>query len=231
MSVLQRVIASIFISTIPFAALGGDDSFPPDPTHERVQPTIDCDRPEGLPPEAPCIGTIVTVDTAKNLIYLYRDGSLVARAPAATGMNRLLITPRNQWLFRTPQGRMRILRKVVDPVWVKPDWAFVEERRPVPPGNSPTRRERGVLGKYALDLGDGIMIHGTREIDSLGRNASHGCIRVGREMLEKIYRAVDVGTAVYVFASEPLTYTVEDRRTGRTFELESVSELFAYLNR
>ncbi len=60
---------------------------------------------------------------------------------------------------------------------------------------------KGHLGKYALDLGDGIMIHGTAEYDSIGRKASHGCIRLPEDMLETVYNAAPVGTDVYIFES------------------------------
>lgn len=158
-----------------------------------------CDRPEGLPPQASCSGVVITVDTTKNVLYLFRDGELVRSAPAATGSNQLLVKGLRKWLFRTPHGRMPVLQKRVDPVWTRPDWAFVEAGQMIPPPGSPKRKVSGVLGKYALDLGDGILIHGTKDLDSLGRNASHGCIRLGDEMLELVYETASVGTPVHVF--------------------------------
>ncbi|HEY5610062.1 MAG TPA: L,D-transpeptidase [Thermoanaerobaculia bacterium] len=159
-----------------------------------------CPRdPEGLPPEAPRQGTVITVDTGANVAYLYRDGALVLKGAAATGMDKMLTKGLRKWLFRTPRGRHRIVRKVVDPIWVKPDWAFIEEGKAIPPQNARSRRVPGKLGRYALDLGDGIMIHGTDDPTSLGRKVSHGCIRVGDELLKKMYRASDVGTEVWIF--------------------------------
>lgn len=154
---------------------------------------------EGLPPDAPRDGTLITVDTSRNILYLFRDGEMVRKDLAATGMDKEMRKGRKRWLFRTPKGLMRVLNKKVDPVWSRPDWAFVENGQKVPPGDSPKRKLRGVLGKYALDLGDGILIHGTKELASLGKKASHGCIRLGPEMLEIVYREAEVGTPVYVF--------------------------------
>lgn len=154
---------------------------------------------EGLPPDAPREGVLITVDTTRNLVYLFRDGELVRKDLAATGMDKELRKGRKRWLFRTPRGLMPVLAKKVDPVWTRPDWAFVEKGRKVPPSGSPERKVRGVLGKYALDLGGGILIHGTKELDSLGKKASHGCIRLGPEMLEMVYREAEIGTPVYVF--------------------------------
>lgn len=163
-----------------------------------------CSQPEvaGLPDEAPRTGTVITVDVSKNRVYLFQDGNLVAQSPAATGSNKSLVAGDDEWLFRTPLGHMKVLRKITDPVWRKPDWAFVEAGDPVPPPDSPKRLVRGHLGKFALDLGDGIMIHGTDDPDSIGRKVSHGCIRLPNKMLETVYRSAKVGTDVFVFQSE-----------------------------
>ena len=45
--------------------------------------------------------------------------------------------------------------KLTHPVWVKPDWAFIEEGLSVPT-NPADRVEQGVLGEYALGFGRGI---------------------------------------------------------------------------
>jgi L,D-transpeptidase YbiS len=162
-----------------------------------------CNEPiEGLPDEAPRVGTVITIDVARNRLYLFKDGQLVDESLAATGSEKLLKRGHRVWLFRTPHGHLKVLRKMTDPVWTKPDWAFVEAGDPIPPPNSPKRQVRGHLGKYALDLGDGIMIHGTDEYDSIGRKASHGCIRLPNDMLETLYRSVSVGTDVYIFESQ-----------------------------
>ena len=85
------------------------------------------------------------------------------------------------------------------PVWVKPDWAFIEEGEPVPAPNSPDRYEQGVLGSYGLYLGQGYLIHGTLFQRFLGQNVTHGCVRVGDEDLEKVWNLTRIGTAVYIF--------------------------------
>ncbi len=158
---------------------------------------------EGLPPEAPRNGTIITIDVSTNHAYLFRDGQLVRKSAAATGSDKVLRQGRKVWWFRTPRGRHTIVRKIVDPVWNKPDWAFVEEGKPIPPPDSPLRMEKGTMGKYALDLGERVMIHGTNDPRSIGRRVSHGCIRLPNDMLKLLWSEVEVGTAVYIFDSEP----------------------------
>ena len=172
---------------------------PPEPPPDPVQSWIESWEVEGLPPDAPREGVLITVDTTRNVLYLFRDAQLVGKAPAATGLDKMLTKGMQRWLFRTPRGIHPVVRKIVDPVWVKPDWAYVEEGKRIPPPDHPSRRVPGKLGKFALDLGDGIMIHGTKELNSLGKKASHGCIRLGPDMLSTVYREASVGTPVYIF--------------------------------
>ncbi len=141
----------------------------------------------------------IAVNPASNRLYLRRGQEELLAAIISTGTNDTLRYGKRRWVFETPRGMMTVLRKKADPVWIKPDWAFLEKGEPVPPRDSPERIERGVLGKYMLDLGGGIMIHGTPHEDKLGRSVSHGCIRVGLADLQVLYDSVPVGTRVYIF--------------------------------
>jgi len=62
-----------------------------------------------------------------------------------------------------------------------------------------TRFEYGVLGDYALSLGDGYLIHGTLYQRFLGLPVTHGCIRLNDENLELVYRSLQVGSKVYIY--------------------------------
>jgi len=173
---------------------------------------------EGLPPEAPRTGIVITVDVSLNRLYLFRDGQLVKESPAATGSEKVLKQGSHVWLFRTPEGHLTVVRKIEDPVWSKPDWAFIEDGQRVPPPDSPRRKIKGHLGRYALDLGEGIMIHGTDEPRSIGRRMSHGCIRLPNDMLKTVYRSAAIGTDVYIFESQPpQTATKRDRHSDLDF--------------
>jgi len=55
-----------------------------------------------------------------------------------------------------------VLGKIENPVWTKPDWAFVEAKEAIPPPDDPSRKVQGELGKYVFNLGDGYLIHGTK---------------------------------------------------------------------
>ncbi len=69
----------------------------------------------------------------------------------------------------------------------------------MPPIGTNQRRYSGVLGVNRLYLGDGYGIHGTDAPSSIGRGASHGCVRVRNEDAETLFRIVPVGTPVYIY--------------------------------
>lgn len=146
-------------------------------------------------------GAYLVVDRANNRIYLRKGDSLVLEAIASTGSGaelRETSGEKRSWTFQTPAGRFSVLGMRSDPVWTKPDWAFVEASEPIPTSLS-ERREYGTLGEYALDLGDGYMIHGTLYERLLGRSVTHGCVRVGREALREIVRNTRPGQQVFIF--------------------------------
>lgn len=68
----------------------------------------------------------------------------------------------------------------------------------IPPTSTLNRQLRNELGAYALDLGDGYMLHGTWDRTSIGTDATHGCIRVGDEDLAWLYTYVPVGVKVVI---------------------------------
>jgi len=69
----------------------------------------------------------------------------------------------------------------------------------VPPTGTKNRRVEGELGKYRLNLGEGYLLHGTPDKESIGFAATHGCVRLRDEDIEWLYTYVPVGTKVYIF--------------------------------
>ncbi|RPI46443.1 MAG: L,D-transpeptidase [Bacteroidetes bacterium] len=142
----------------------------------------------------------LVVNSSSNRFILYRGGREVWSGRCSTGSYILLKNgEEQQWMFKTPKGEFRIQGKTANPVWKKPDWAFVEEGLPVPPVNHTSRFEFGVLGDYALSLGDGYLIHGTLFQRYLGLPVTHGCIRLGDKDLEVVYNALNYGSKVYIY--------------------------------
>jgi L,D-transpeptidase YbiS len=145
-------------------------------------------------------GPWIVIDQTHNRLRLMRGDETLLEAPCSAGSGMVLKegAAGRVWVFDTPRGRFEVLSKAENPVWKKPDWAFVEEGQPIPkdPGD---RMEYGSLGEYALYFGNGYMIHGTLYERLLGRPVSHGCIRLGREPLRVVYRAAPLGTPVYIY--------------------------------
>jgi L,D-transpeptidase YbiS len=145
-------------------------------------------------------GAYLVVDSYRNRLRLVENGVPKHEAVCSTGTGTILRDPRNgrEWIFDTPIGERVIERKVKNPVWAKPDWAFIEEGY-LPPTNPEERFDPYSLGDYALYLGNGYIIHGTLFQTLLGRRVTHGCIRLGDADLELIYRNVRIGTRVYLY--------------------------------
>ncbi len=143
----------------------------------------------------------IVVDAKANKLYLKKGLTLLWSADVSVGRGGQLADKKSgqRWEFVTPRGEFRVIGKGVNPKWRKPDWSFVENGEPVPPPDDPSRFIDGELGAYFFNLGDGYLIHGTKSEDLLGRPASHGCVRVGSADLEKLYKAVPIGTKVYIF--------------------------------
>lgn len=146
-------------------------------------------------------GIYVVVDTAQNKVYVRKGEKILHTAIASTGSGASLKDPRNPdkgWVFETPRGVYAIMNKIKNPAWVKPDWAFIEEGEVIPT-KSQDRIETGVLGDYALGFGNGYFIHGTLYTRMLGTNVTHGCIRLGDEDLEYLYRHVPTGATLIIY--------------------------------
>jgi L,D-transpeptidase ErfK/SrfK len=143
----------------------------------------------------------IVVDTARNHLYIKRRDQVVVDALASTGSGTILDKPgetKGQWIFDTPRGEFVVQSKLINPVWVKPDWAFIEEGQAIPKSQA-DRIEPGVLGEYALGFGKGYFIHGTLYTRLLGKNVTHGCIRLNDEDLKSVYQLAKVGTPIMIF--------------------------------
>lgn len=144
-------------------------------------------------------GRWVVIDTGTNTLRLMQDDRLLLETVVATGSGIRLEDPDGprSWVFDTPRGEFTILEKITDPVWTRPDWAFIEAGEPIPTRWS-DRFERNVLGDFALDLGEGYLIHGSLFERALGLHVTHGCIRVSADDLRTLFDSVRVGTRVFI---------------------------------
>lgn len=98
----------------------------------------------------------------------------------------------------TPAGLWEVTDRILNPDWVMPkaDWVPKADWGRRIPGGSPDNPLKGAF--IALGDTEGVGIHGTADIDSLGSRASHGCIRMRPESAVALCRTVRKGTPVYI---------------------------------
>jgi hypothetical protein len=103
--------------------------------------------------------------------------------------------------WTTPVGEWSLYQKRENPTWYNPaldSWgADLPAVVPGGPGNP-----MGTRALYITAPGL-IRIHGTTSPDSIGRYASHGCIRMHNEQVEELYELVPVGTRVIIMGARP----------------------------
>jgi hypothetical protein len=69
----------------------------------------------------------------------------------------------------------------------------------IPPFGTVNRQIPDVLGKFKLDTGDGILIHGTNDPLAVGFWGTHGCVRLFDDDIEFVFANTPVGTPVYIY--------------------------------
>jgi lipoprotein-anchoring transpeptidase ErfK/SrfK len=144
-------------------------------------------------------GPYLIVNTTDNKFYLYSGNKMIRTGPCSTGKNELLIAGKREFRFKTPRGVHKVLRKQANPVWAKPDWAFIEDGEPIPPPGDPSRFDEYTLGPYKLEIGNGYMVHGTIWKRFMGQSVTHGCIRMLDDDIEAVYKTLPVGSKVIIY--------------------------------
>ncbi len=210
---VQLVAGSVLLLLLAFAGTGWDYREAPRPgadlsvspparpaTREAARLVAERQRLETALRRKVPRGPWIVIDQTHDRFRLMRGDDTVLEAPCSAGSGMVLKegSGGRVWVFDTPRGRFEVLSKLANPVWKKPDWAFVEEGEPIPKDPA-DRLEYGSLGEYALYFGNGYMIHGTLYERLLGRPVSHGCVRLGRDPLREVYRQAPVGTPVYIY--------------------------------
>lgn len=154
------------------------------------------DKLRDLIPDKPYI----LVNTTENRFVLRNSIDTIRTGVCSTGKDEILIYPNGtKKPFKTPKGMFSVLQKTKDPVWVKPDWAFIEEGKKPPSARSSERYDESTLGAYSLKIGDGYMLHGTLYQRFLGLPVTHGCVRLGDADLEVVYNSLDKGAKVFIY--------------------------------
>ena len=93
----------------------------------------------------------------------------------------------------SPEGVFAVANRLTDPTW------FAGPNGPVAPGkNNP-------LGSRWIGLSKkGYGIHGTNAPRSIGKAASHGCIRMRKHDVEELFELIGVGATVELHGERPV---------------------------
>jgi lipoprotein-anchoring transpeptidase ErfK/SrfK len=130
-------------------------------------------------------GTIVVRTNERKLLFVVADKKAISY-PVGVGKAG------KQW-----QGRAD-----VDGAYVEPAWSPTPEIKrdnPSLPSVIPGGSRGNPMGARALTLSGGkYAIHGTNRPNSIGKDASYGCIRMFNEDIIDLYGRVSVGTKVVV---------------------------------
>lgn len=129
----------------------------------------------------------IVVSLPDRKLALVEDGRVVKTYAVAAGA---AVSP-------SPAGEFKIAHRILHPTYYAPGVV-------IPPG------KENPLGTRWLGLTKkGYGIHGTNEPRSIGRRASHGCIRMRNDDIEELFELVRVGDLVELHAE-------------RTAELEQI---------
>lgn len=110
------------------------------------------------PPEA----TLIKINLPATRLDFYVGGKLQKSYPIAIGMPK----------YPTPVREFTITQIVWNPWWIPPDSEWAEDAEKTPPG------PQNPLGPVKMIMEEGVRIHGTNAPRSIGRAASHACIRM-----------------------------------------------------
>lgn len=138
----------------------------------------------------------ILVNIPSRSLWLYSGDEIVKYYPVGVGKSN----------FPTPMGKFKVIRKVVDPVFENPF--------------KPSRPKQSAASKYSPlgtrwigfleDKGGEYGIHGTYEVESVGKLSSHGCIRMYIKDAEDLFSSVDFDTPVEVIYDPVLIHRSGD---------------------
>jgi len=159
---------------------------------QRLNPDLD--------PWIPPVGTVVRLPTRYALPPAEADG-LVINLPemrlydfTGSGPVRVHSVAVGDASDPTPIQEFRIGAKSVDPIWNVPK-SIRAEKPHLPARVQPG--EDNPLGTRWMTLGESSYgIHGTNVRWSIGRNSTHGCVRLYEDEMQGLFDRIEPGTSV-----------------------------------
>jgi lipoprotein-anchoring transpeptidase ErfK/SrfK len=183
----------VFIRAKPGAKV--DQSVASEAIHEAVDAGRSSVRLTSRPVDpkvtAANLGANIVVRVDQNRLYLYDGFSVVRTWPVATAKPG----------YETPTGVWNIWDMRKDPTWYNPalDGWGADLPAVVPGGPTAPMGTRAIY----IDAPGLIRVHGTPDDASIGRYASHGCIRMHNSDVEALFELVDVGQHVVIVGHRP----------------------------
>jgi L,D-transpeptidase ErfK/SrfK len=152
----------------------------------------------------------IIVNIPDRTLYFFQEKQLMA---LPVGLGAIFENEYSSW--KTPEGKFRITGKRKDPTWYVPESIQIEyalKGKPVeetvPPG------PKNPLGKYAIKTSlPAVLIHETIWPGSVYRYMSHGCIRMLREHIERLFPLVEINMEGEIIYEPVKIATTEDGRT------------------
>lgn len=119
----------------------------------------------------------IVVSKSRNTLDLYLNERFFKQYRVGTGE-----------YGRTPTGEFTITEKIPQPTWWRPDGKAIPYGHP-----------ENVLGTHWLSLNaPGYGIHGTWEPETIGKQATAGCVRLLNSDVEELFMLVPEGTPVTI---------------------------------
>lgn len=127
----------------------------------------------------------VTISRKDRRVRVFRGASLVQSYRVAVGEPK----------YPTPTGRFVVQTMQRNPSWNVPQsaWAGDLAGQTIPGGDP-----RNPLVARWIGFNGSVGFHGTKSVDSLGRAASHGCVRMNAADVSDLFDRVRNGTPVLV---------------------------------
>ena len=122
------------------------------------------------------------------------------RTTVGLGMDDCLPEAQGGNCYYTEPGTYHVRWRIYRPDGI--DWCIPESMADEPEYAADLARGQrcfeGVLGRFALNIGKSYAIHGTRDLASLGKKESHGCIRGRPADVRKVWRYLREGDRVVI---------------------------------
>ena len=153
--------------------------------------------PDPVRPAATARARELVLDRRRRRLVVLENGRPVRRFPVAVGMPG----------WETPVGRFTVLEKQTNPVWEHPvSGVRIQPGPDNPLGSRWIGFYRDCAGRRGFNVQEHLVVqgcvvagfHGTPNRASIGRAASHGCVRLYDEHVRDLFDLVRVGTPVTV---------------------------------